>query len=65
MQNEKNSGAPLTHELTAGNALWASRLVREGRANLEVLVYLWGVEFAVSSQRSGAEGLEEGEGLEV
>jgi hypothetical protein len=43
----------------------ASELIREGKANLEVVVYPWGVEFVLSllsTQTEGAGG-EESDGV--
>ena len=47
MQQQKPS-AEESYELTASNAEEASKLIREGKARLEIVVYPWGVDFAVS-----------------
>jgi hypothetical protein len=65
VQQQKSITNPASYELTPSNAGQASRLVREGKANLEIVEYPWGVELAVASPCSSLKELEGGESLEV
>jgi hypothetical protein len=65
VQQQKQVEGTEQYELTASNASRASKLVKEGKASLEVLVYPWGVELALASPCCQIDGLEGGEGLEV
>ena len=49
---------PRLYEITPGNIGQVSKLVSAGKANLEVVVYPWGVELALASPCCALKELE-------